>query len=179
MTLEVLGFQLNSTECGTGVCPVPVVVNVAGEFVALLTNERVPLATPVSEGANVTATVREAPDATMKGNVAATLYPLPVTLAAVTETEPEPVLERDTFCVLVAPTSTEPKFNDGAERFSKKVNCATPVPLRDTVGAAVEELLVTLMVPVIVADVAGANTTLPTALALGARVSGKMNPLTE
>ena len=46
-TDDVLAFQLRSTECCVGTVPEPERATIAGEFVALLTNDTVPDAAPL------------------------------------------------------------------------------------------------------------------------------------
>lgn len=55
---------------------------------------------------------------------------------------------------------------------------ATAVPDRASAGTAVVESLVTEMLPLKVPVAEGANTTLPTAVADGASVSGSTKPFT-
>ena len=53
-TVEVLAVHESVTECCTGCTPVPVVVIVIGELVALLATLTVPEALPAAAGVNVT-----------------------------------------------------------------------------------------------------------------------------
>ena len=57
-TVEVLAFQVSATVCCTDVTPVPDNVTVAGEPVALLTIEMLPLALPAVVGLNVAESAR-------------------------------------------------------------------------------------------------------------------------
>jgi len=57
-TVDVLAFQVSATECCTGVTPVPERVTVAGDPVALLAMEILPLAVPATVGSNITDRVR-------------------------------------------------------------------------------------------------------------------------
>ena len=52
VTLELLAFQLSATQCGT--IPVPVNETAAGDPLALLTIEMLPLTKPVAFGLNCT-----------------------------------------------------------------------------------------------------------------------------
>jgi hypothetical protein len=70
---------------------------VAGEFVAVLTNETDPEAVPLVAGVNETVTGRLAPAAIDAGKVnPETANPDPVTFAAESVTDPVPVFERVT-----------------------------------------------------------------------------------
>jgi hypothetical protein len=51
-TAEVLAFQVNATECCTGVTPVPDREIEAGDPVALLAIERLPFTVPAAVGLN-------------------------------------------------------------------------------------------------------------------------------
>jgi hypothetical protein len=66
---ELLATQLRSTECATGVAPPPVNEAVAGELVALLTNETEPEAVPLVCGVNAMFTPMLAPAAIVKGRL--------------------------------------------------------------------------------------------------------------
>ena len=57
-TVEVLAFQLRAAECCTEVTPVPSRVTLAGEPVALLTMEMLPVTLPLTVGLNCTFRVR-------------------------------------------------------------------------------------------------------------------------
>lgn len=56
-TVDVLAFQVNDTECCTGATPVPDSGIAAGEPVALLTTEMLPLTLPAVAGLNCTTRV--------------------------------------------------------------------------------------------------------------------------
>jgi hypothetical protein len=100
-----------------------------------------------------------------------------MTFPAVTEIAPVPLFVRVTGSVLEFPTRTLPNVSEVGETLKRKVAGATPEPVRVTVGAAVAELLAMATEPFNAPVVVGANTTLPTAEAPGARVSGRINPL--
>jgi hypothetical protein len=92
--VELLALQLRSAECGSGAVPVPDSVAVAGEFVAVLTKDTDPFAGPLAAGANLRVTCLFVPAAIVTGNVRpVTLKPEPVTFAALTVTDPVPVLD--------------------------------------------------------------------------------------
>ena len=154
-------------------------VTAAGELVALLTKLTEPFAAPEICGVKITLTVLPAPAAIESGKVTPPIvYPVPVTFPAETETEPVPLFVRVTVFVLGVPFTMFPNAREVGETLSKNVVGAVPEPVSDMVGAAVDELLVIAMEPFNAPVVVGANTTLPTAEALGARVKGRMKPLT-
>jgi hypothetical protein len=106
----VLPTQLKSTECCCGATPVPDSVTLAGEFVALLTNDAEPEAGPLTPGAKLIATVFVPPAAIVSGKLSPdALKTPPVKLAAVTVTELPPVFVSVTFWLAVFPSSTLPK----------------------------------------------------------------------
>jgi len=107
---DVLALQLRSTECCTGNVPDPESVAVAGEFVALLTNETDPVADPVVSGANESVTLAVLPAAMVIGiAVPVMLNPDPVKFALETETDPVPVFESVTALLTELPSTTLPK----------------------------------------------------------------------
>jgi hypothetical protein len=61
--------QDKSTEWGWGAMPLPVMVTVAGEFVALLTNATLPFEGPLSWGVNPTVATFVPPAAIVIGKV--------------------------------------------------------------------------------------------------------------
>ena len=69
MTDEPLACQFNVAVCWTGVVPEPLSATVAGEFVALLTNETLPEAVPLLEGAKVKLPFLLAAAASVNGKV--------------------------------------------------------------------------------------------------------------
>jgi hypothetical protein len=106
----VLPTQLRSTECGCGATPVPDSDTVAGEFVALLTNETDPENGPLIAGAKLIATVLVAPAAIVTGSVRpVALNTPPVKLAAESVTDPLPVLDNITFWLAVLVLRMLPK----------------------------------------------------------------------
>lgn len=179
----MLAFQLRSVEWGSGATPVPDSDAVAGEFVAVLTNETDPDAAPLVPGVNVRVTWLVVPAAIANGNVnPVTLNPDPVTLAAETVTEPVPVFERVTVCVVLNPTTTLPKETLVGDALNRKVAAVVAVPDRATVGAVFDALLVVVNVPEKVPAAVGANLTLrladcPAGIVIGNVVATRLNPL--
>lgn len=161
----MLAFQLKSVECGSGATPVPVRVAVAGELVALLTNETDPDAAPLEPGVNVSVTCLLPPAAIAAGSVSpVTLKPDPAGFAAETVTEPVPVFDRVTVCVALVPTTTFPKETVAGAALSRKVGAAVAVPDNVTTGGVFGALLVTVSDPLKVPVAVGANLMLRLAL---------------
>jgi hypothetical protein len=156
----VLAFQLRSTECCTGTVPVPDSVTDAGEFVALLTNETVPEAVPLVWGANEMVTLCVPPGPTVNGKLAPVrLNPIPVKFAADTDTAAVPVFDSVTVLLVELPSTTLPKLTLVGEALSKYVLVAVAAPDNVMAGAVFEALLATLMDPVKLPVVVGANRT--------------------
>jgi hypothetical protein len=105
----VLACQARVTECGSGAVPEPLSATVAGEVVALLTNDTVPVAVPLLEGANATFAVWLLLAATVNGKESPLRpNPEPVVLAEETVTAELPVLVSVTGLLIEPPTTTEP-----------------------------------------------------------------------
>ena len=120
----------------------------AGEFVALLTNETVPEALPLVCGANVMVTFWLAPAAIAIGRVdPMRLKPDPVKFAADTEIDDVPVFESLTVWFAVFPISTLPKATLVGDALSKNVGAAVAVPDKLTTGAVLLALLAIVIVP--------------------------------
>jgi hypothetical protein len=58
VTVEVLAFEVSTTECCIGATPVPDRETEAGDPVALLTTEMIPLTGPVEVGLNSAVKIR-------------------------------------------------------------------------------------------------------------------------
>ena len=170
-------------EWGSGATPVPDRDAVAGEFVAVLTKDTVPLAAPLVPGVNVRVTCFVVPAAIESGNVSpVALNPDPVTFAAETATEPVPVFESITVCVVLNPTTTLPKETLVGAALRRNVAAVVAVPDKATVGAVLEALLVVVKLPEKVPAAAGANLTLrltdcPAGIEIGKVAPTKLNPL--
>jgi hypothetical protein len=101
--------QFKLAVCCTAAVPEPLSVAVAGELVALLTNETLPEAVPLLEGAKVNVALLLPAAATVNGKVSpVTPNPEPVKLAEETVTDELPVLLRFTVWLPDCPTSTDP-----------------------------------------------------------------------
>ena len=116
VAFEPLACQLNMAVCWTGAVPEPLSATVAGEFVALLTNETLPEAVPLLEGAKVKLAFWLAAAARVNGKVSpVTPNPEPVKLAEETVTAELPVLLSFTAWLPDAPTSTDPNETEVGE----------------------------------------------------------------
>lgn len=156
----MLAIQLRSVECGRGAVPDPERLAVAGEFVAVLTNETEPDAAPLWLDVKVKVTGRVLPAAIVAGSVKpVTLKSEPLTFAAETFTDPVPVFESVTVCVVLLPTTTLPKETLVGETLNKNVGGLVAVPDNVTTGGVFGALLVTVNVPLKVLAVVGANVT--------------------
>jgi hypothetical protein len=91
--------------------PVPLSGTVAGEFGALLTIDKLPVAAPAEAGRNCTLKLLDCPAAREIGRLSElVLKPLPATLTWVTLSVPVPLLVTWMGCVLETPTVTFPKL---------------------------------------------------------------------
>ncbi len=175
-TDEVLAFQVSPTVLDCVVTPVPLVVIVAGEFVALLTIETLPLTAPAVVGANSTVNVadwfglRISPAVTPLA-----LYPAPLTFTAEIATLALPVFVTLRLSELLLPVFTLPKFRLVVLRLSKRV-LAVPVPLSAIVSGELGELLVTVTDPLTAPADVGAKFTLNVVFAPAFSVKGALMP---
>lgn len=113
---EPLACQLSMAVCCTVAVPEPLSATVAGEFVALLTNETLPEAVPLLEGAKVKLALLLAAAASVNGKVSpVTPNPEPVKLAEETVTDELPVLLRFTVWLPDCPTTTDPNETEVGE----------------------------------------------------------------
>lgn len=146
-----------STECCIGAVPDPDNATVAGEFVALLTNDIDPEKGPLVSGVKLTFTVFVAPAATVNGRATVELKTPPVRFAADTETELLPVLDKVTVWLDVFPTNTFPNATLDGDAFSVSVDGAVAVPAKFTTGGAFDALLASVSIPEKVPVAVGAN----------------------
>jgi hypothetical protein len=97
-TVEVLAFQLKAAECWTGATPAPDRETDVGDPVALLTIEMLPLAFPVTVGANVAVTVRFCEGDRVTGTATVPIEkPAPLALTCVIVTFEFPLFVSVTF----------------------------------------------------------------------------------
>ena len=111
-TVEVLAFQLSAAECCTEATPVPDRDTVAGEPVALLTMEMLPLALPLTVGLNWALRVRFCAGESVTGVLPPPIKkPAPLAVICEMVTLEFPVLVIVTFCVAeVVPVVMLPKL---------------------------------------------------------------------
>lgn len=115
----MLPTQVKSTECDCVAVPVPDSVIVAGEFVAVLTNETVPENGPLMSGAKMMLTLCVAPAAIVNGKLRLAPNTPPVKFAADRVTDESPVFERVTVRTRLLPTRTLPKFTLAGDAVSR------------------------------------------------------------
>ena len=126
--LELLDCQLSVAVCWIGAVPEPLSATVAGEFVALLTNETLPEAVPLPEGAKVKLAFWLAAAASVNGKVTPlTPNPEPVKLADETVTAELPVLLSLTAWLPDPPTNTDPNETEVGEADKSTVTGALMV----------------------------------------------------
>jgi hypothetical protein len=138
----------------------------AGELVALLTTETLPVAAPVTEGSKLTINVAICPGVSDEGTgIPLAVNPLPVTLTCEMLTEVLPVFVKVTALeLLVVPTRIFPKFKLLALAESFNV-CAAPAPMSAIVALGVfAALLRTVTLPVALPVVSGEKETARDAL---------------
>jgi len=123
----------------------------------LLVMETLPLALPVTDGANCALNVVLPPAASVSGtDKPVRLNPVPEALAAEMVTLAVPELLNVMVCVPLLPTSTLPKLTLAG----LGVSCpCTPVPARERAAGELVALLVTLTLPVTLPVTPGANNT--------------------
>jgi len=111
-----LPCQLSMAVCWTGAVPEPLSATVVGEFVALLTNETLPEAAPLLDGAKAKLAFLLAAAASVNGKVTSLRpNPEPVKLAEETVAAELPVLLSVTVWLADPPTSTDPNETEVGE----------------------------------------------------------------
>jgi hypothetical protein len=129
--------------------PFPDSETTAGELVALLTKDTVPVALPLAWGVNVIVTFWLLPPAIVIGGAEPVrLNPVPVKFAAETVTEDVPVFESFTAWFVEFPTRTLPKVIVVGDALNRYVGAAVPVPDKLITGAVLLALLAIVIVPV-------------------------------
>ncbi len=139
VAVGLLACQFSIAVCWIGAVPEPLSVTVAGEFVALLTNETLPEAVPLLEGAKVKLAFLLAAAARVNGKVSPLRpNPEPVKLADETVTAELPVLLSVTDWLAEPPTSTDPNETEVGEADKSTVTGALMVTFARAleVGAA-------------------------------------------
>ena len=125
----MLAFQERSTECSTGVVPVPLRDRVVGELLVLLTKVTEPVTLPLAWGAKLTLTCWVPPAAIVTGKMGdRTVNSAPVALAEKTVTLEFPVFVRVAFLLLLLPTATLPNESVNGETVSVRTGVGVAVP---------------------------------------------------
>ena len=104
------------------------------------------------------------------------LKPVPVKFAAVMDSEPVPVFDSVTVLLVDVPSRTLPKLRVVGDALNENVLAAVAEPDKVIAGAVFDALLETVIDPVKVPVVVGANLTLSAADWPAAIVIGKLAP---
>jgi len=180
-TLDVLGVQLSDAVCepgGGAATPVPDKVTFAGEPVALLVTETLPDAFPAADAVNCTPTVTLWLGVNVTADPPLVIAnPVPLLLIDEIATLEFPVLVILKSCTAEElPSFTFPKFK--LVGLTDNVSAAAvPVPL---IGIAVGDstaLLTSVIVPLALPAVVGANFTVKLAVSPAASVFGALSPV--
>jgi hypothetical protein len=181
-TVDVLAVQLSATECVVGCTPAPDNVTLAGEPLALLTMETLPLTLPGADGLNCTVIVMPCEGERVTGVPAPLkLKPEPLMLICEMVTLALPVSVMVTVCEAELPVFTLPKLR--LDELSESVRVeATPVPFKTTAAGEFGALLTIERVPATVPPDCGKNCTLNVVDVPAFRESGSftvplLNPL--
>jgi hypothetical protein len=179
-TDEVLGVQLSAAECAPGAAdtPVPVRLTFAGDPVALLTTEMLPVALPAAVGANCTPTVTLCVgDSVTALPPLDTLNPPPLLVIDDIATLPLPVFVTLKSCTAeVLPTFSFPKLKLVGLSDNVKLD-VVPLPLTGTTRGESVALLTIVRPPLEFPAVVGANFTVKFDVADAASVMGRDIPL--
>jgi hypothetical protein len=172
--LKLVGL---AESCNVTTTPVPLRVTVAGELVALLTTETLPVTLPPLVGANTTVIWALWLGARVCGTVnGPMLNPTPKTPTWESVTLLLPLLVKVMICELLLPTNTLPKLKLVGLAVNWNV-AATPVPLRAMAVGEFAALLTSDTLPVTLPAAAGANCTVKVLDCPADRLRGKVSPL--
>jgi hypothetical protein len=172
----VLAVQARATVCGVVDTPVPETVIVAGEFVASLAIETLPLMAPAVVGANCTVTVIDWFGVSVSpADTPVVLNAAPVTVTFEMVTLAFPLLVSATLSELLLPSFTLPKLRLVVLKPSTLVE-AMPVPLSGIASGEDGALLESVIEPEAAPAVVGANTALKVAFRPARIVSGALMP---
>jgi hypothetical protein len=157
--------------------PAPARETEFGELLALLVIVAMPLALPVTLGANTTFICAVCPAAIVApASPPVTLKPAPVTLTCATVMLEFPVFFTATPSELDPPTTSLPKFRLVVESEMDRV-AVPPLPLSARVYVGFVASLFIAMLPVTLPETLGENETVKLLVAATASVKGKVNPL--
>jgi len=144
---------------------------------ALLKMETLPVTLPAVVGANTTLKVAALPAPTeIPPDTPDTLKPVPEAVIDGTERLAEPVFVRVTVCVVLLPVATSPNAMLAGDAEMPEV---TPEPVKATVIAASDALLVNAMLPLAAPAAVGENSAVNVAVPPAARVRGTGAPEME
>lgn len=150
-----LAFQVRSTLCGTGACPLPVSDSTVGAFDALLRKVRLAVAAPVAFGVKVTVNEADWPADRVFGKVIPdSTNSLVLLLPEVIVTE-APAAVRLPGRAEFAPTVTLPKLSVAG--VTDNVPSAPPVPDILILSVELEASEITAKVPLTAPVAAGVN----------------------
>jgi hypothetical protein len=159
------------------VTPLPLREIVAGELLALLATETLPLALPEAVGAKVTLSVAVCPGVSVVFALTPlALYPVPLVLTPEIVTFEFPVFVRATFCVPPLPALTLPKLRLVGFAPISFVT-ATPAPPKEIPSGELGALLVREIEPLELAAAVGEKTALKVLVFPAGIVNGVVKPL--
>jgi hypothetical protein len=162
--------------------PLPLSGIVAGEFVALLATEILPVGLPATVGAKATFSVADCPGVSVVLAVTPlVLYPPPVVVTPEIVTLEFPLLVKVTFSEPLLPTFTFPKLKL-VGLAPKRCVAAAPVPLREMASGELGALLTSEIELVVLVAAVGVNTALnvdvfPAAISNGVVKPLRLNPV--
>ena len=183
-TAEALAVQNNVAECELGRTPGPESEMMAGELVALLATEMLPVMFPATVGLKVTFNVEFCPGArVIPGETPLAVNPAPEMLTLEIDTLEFPALVSVIPMTLLLPSTTLPKLRVAELAFRSEV-AATPIPLTVTLAGEFEALLMTETAPEILPNFFGENTTFsvdcpPAPIVIGRDIPVTANPGVE
>lgn len=161
-----------------GVTPTPLRGIVAGEFVALLSTDTLPVRLPAAVGVNAGLSAMDWLGVrTVADVIPVALNPAPATVTLEIVTFELPLFVSVTLNELVLPTFTFPKFKLVGFAPSRKVE-ATPVPLKEMASGEAVALLAMEMLPDAGPTAVGRKATVIVARCPALTFKGSENPLT-
>jgi hypothetical protein len=172
----VLAVQASATVCGVVDTPVPEVLIVAGEFVASLVMDTLPVTAPAVVGANCTLTVADWFGVSISPAVTpVALNPAPITFTFEMVTLALPLLVSATLSELLLPSLTLPKLKLDVLKPNTLVE-ATPVPLSEIASGELGALLTSEIEPEATPAVVGAKIALKVVFLPARMVNGALMP---
>jgi hypothetical protein len=161
--------------CRVGAVPVPVMVCTAGEFEALLENDKDAEVAPLADGVNVTVKDVDWPaDRVVGSEIPESTNSALFRLAELIVTE-APLAVRLPLSAALDPTVTLPKLRLVGD--TAKVPAAVPVPERAILSGEFDAFETTERVPLAAPELAGVKVAVNVTLWFAFRVTGKDKPL--